>query len=137
MKWRGFGLLFALVALFVWFNHYDKDKGVERGLIDLEPSIQARRDFRQGNISFLEVFQLTNKEEGPLGKWIVPGEDKIGQDILNQYTERNRLDISFNFRLNEEQDSIARRAHKFALSYNLEMFDQIRTTMLHNTEQNQ
>jgi len=85
----------------------------------------------------MEVFLLTNKKEGPLGKWMIPGEKRIGQDILNQYPRRNRLDISFNFRLNEDQDSIARRAHKFALEYNLEMLSQIQTSMHYSEEQNQ
>ena len=88
--WRGFGLLFALVALFIWFNHYNKGKDLERDLIDRNPVVEARRDFREGKISFVEVFQLTNKKEGPLGKWTVPGENKIGQEILNQYPKRNR-----------------------------------------------
>ena len=88
--WRGFGLLFALIALFIWFNHYNKGKDLERDLIDRNPSIEARRDFQESKISFVEVFQLTNKKEGPLGKWTVPGENKIGEEILNQYTKRNR-----------------------------------------------
>jgi len=135
--WRGFGLLFALIGLFIWYNHYERGKELERTLIDREPSIEARRDFHEGKISFCEVFQLTNKKEGPLGEWIIPGENKIGENILNQYTKRNRLDISFNFRLNEDQDSIARRAHKFALKYNLEMLKRIQTTMCDSTEQEQ
>jgi hypothetical protein len=133
--WRGFGLLFALIALFIWFNHYNKGKDLERDLIDRNPSIEARRDFREGKISFVEVFKLTNKTEGPLGMWTVPGENRIGQELLNQYTKRNRLEISFNFRLNEDQDSLGRRAEKFALKYNLEMLNLIQTSMLNNTEQ--
>lgn len=135
--WRGFGLLFALIALFFWYNHYEKGKELERSLMDRDPLIEARRDFREGKISFLKVFQLTNKKEGPLGEWIIPGEKKIGENILNQYPKRNRLDISFNFRLDEDQDMIARRAHKFALEYNLEMLHQIQTSMRHSTEQDQ
>jgi hypothetical protein len=135
--WRGFGLLFALIALFIWLNNYDKDKELERHLIDRNPTVEARGDFREGKISFVEVFKLTNKTEGPLGMWTVPGENKIGREILNQYTRRNRLDISFNFRLNEDQDSIARRAHKFALKYNLEMFNLIQTSMPDSPEQDQ
>jgi hypothetical protein len=67
--------------------------------------------------------------------WTVPGENRIGREILNQYTKRNRLEISFNFRLNEDQDSIGRRAHKFALKYNLEMLNLIQTSMRDSTEQ--
>jgi hypothetical protein len=135
--WRGFGLLFALIALFFWYNHHQKGKELERSLIDRQPLIEARRDFREGKISFMEVFQLTNKKEGPLGKWMVPGENKIGEDILTQYPKRNRLDISFNFRLNEDQDSIARRAYEFALEYNLEILNQIQTSMRRSKEQAQ
>jgi hypothetical protein len=135
--WMGIGLLFALIALFLWYNHYEKDKELERSLIDREPLIEARRDFREGKVAFFLVFQLTNKKEGPMGEWIVPGEKKIGEEILNQYAKRNKLDISFNFRLNDDQESIAQRAHKFALAYNLEMLNQIRTSMRNSSEQDQ
>jgi len=135
LYWRGFGLLFGLIAIFIWFPYYERGKEQEKILIDNDPSIEARNDFREGRITFLKVFQLTYKDEGPMGVWIIPGENKIGENILNQYTKRNRLDISFNFGLNEDQDSINRRAHKFALKYNLEMLKQIQTSMILNTEQ--
>ena len=93
--WRGFGLLFALIALFFWYDHYQKGKELERSLIDREPLIEARRDFREGKISSLEVFQLTNKKEGPLGKWIIPGEKKIGEktEAVVLYKKRNSYAI--------------------------------------------
>ena len=126
-----------MIALFIWFNHYNKGKDLERDLIDKDPVVEARRDFREGKISFVEVFKLTNKKEGSLGMWMIPGENKIGREILNQYTKRNRLDISFNFRLNEDQDSIGRRAQKYALKYNLEMLNLIQTSIRDSTEQDQ
>ena len=132
--WRGFGLLFGLIALFVWLVYCERGKEYERILIDREPSVEARRDFQEGKIKFLKVFQLTNNRNGPLGEWVIPGENTIGENILNQHTKRNRLDISFNFHLNEDQESIARRAQKFALSYNLEMLNQIQRTTRQDTE---
>jgi hypothetical protein len=123
--WRGFGLLFGLSAIFIWFAYYERGKEDEKILIDNDPSIEACNDFREGKISFLKVFQLTNKDEGPIGDWIIPGENKIGENILSQYPKRNRLEISFNFRLNDDQESIARRAYEFARLYNLGMFNQI------------
>jgi hypothetical protein len=41
------------------------------------------------------------------------------------------------FRLNEEQESIVRKAHKSALAYNLEMLNQVQTSMRHGSEQDQ
>ncbi len=135
--WRGFGLLFGLIALLIWFTYYQKGKENEKALINRDPAFEARRDFNEGKIAFLQVFQLTNKKEGPLGVWVIPGGNKIGEDILNQYLKRRRLEMSFNFRLDEDQESIAARAHEFALSYNLEIFDQIQRIRRHDTEQEQ
>ncbi len=132
--WRGFGLLFGLIVLFIWFPYYERGKEQEKILIDNNPSIEARNDFREGRITFLKVFQLTYKDEGPMGVWIIPGENKIGENILSQYPKRDRLEITYNFRLDQDQEPIAQRAHKFARLYNLEMFNQIQIANRHGME---
>ena len=133
--WRGFGLLFGLIVIFIWFTYYERGKEQEKILIDNDPLIEARNDFREGEIAFLKVFQLTNKDKGPMGVWIIPGENRIDENILNQYPRRNRLEITYNFRLDQDQESIAQRAHKFARLYNLEMYNQIQRTIRHGIEQ--
>ena len=80
--WRGFGLLFGLIAIFIWFPYYQRGKEQEKILIDNDPSIEARNDFRKGRIAFLKVFQLTYKDEGPMGVWIIPGEKKSVKTFL-------------------------------------------------------
>ena len=135
--WRGFGLLFGLIAIFIWFPYYQRGKEQEKILIDNDPSIEARNDFREDRIAFLKVFQLTYKDEGPMGVWIIPGENKIGENILSQYPKRDRLEITYNFRLDQDQEPIAQRAYKFARLYNLEMFNQIQIANHHGIEQDQ
>ena len=137
LYWRGFGLLFGLIAIFIWFPYHERGKEQEKILIDNDASVEARNDFREGRIAFFKVFQLTYKDEGPMGVWIIPGENEIGENILSKYPKRNRLEISYNFRLDEDQDSIAQRAHKFARMYNLEMFNQIQIAKHYGIEQDQ
>lgn len=63
--WRGFGLLFGLIALFIWFTYYNRGKEQERVLIDQEPTTEARRDFREGKIAFYRFFNSPTMTKGP------------------------------------------------------------------------
>jgi hypothetical protein len=67
-------------------------------------------------------WQMSAKKDAkPWGYWVIPGEDEIGQEILNKYTKRRRLETTYNFQMGEEKEEYAQKARDFALVYNIEM----------------
>lgn len=88
-----------------------------------DPERTAQAHFEAGQHHFYQIYvRRFHPETGEdIGFWILVGESKIAGDLLAQFPERKRIELSSNYGLAPEHQNFNRRVRSWVLRYNLKM----------------
>jgi hypothetical protein len=112
------GLLVSMLTYFFVLSTRKKDKEVN-WIEHCDPAVEARQAFQKNEIYFLEIWQPYSSKKEIIGEWILPGENLISPEILEQYDMRIQLRSTYNYDVTLQHEQYRKDTRQFARIYNL------------------
>ena len=114
----------AVFYLAYYVTNLEKKAEEENVLISSDPQDAARIAFQEKEFSFYQVWLHRYDEDGKqIGYWILPGSDKIAEQILAKYPDRIKLENTEKMQISLEHDRESRKARRWAYSFNVQLSD--------------